>query len=163
MELALYNHMSPLFPKTNSLDISYSVLVSYFIGIFTGIFITLEYSTRYSVIKDTDTKGTNTMDTDTKETDTKETDTNDEDDEDYIPDEDDDEDDIEEIRNVIETLFIKKNNWNCFVSMNKIYKKVSMLYPEVTQHIIKEAMKMEPPYVTGTEHGKKGYRYIICV
>ena len=181
MDLALYNPMSPLFPTTNSLDISYSVLLSYLIGIFTGIFITLEYSTRYSeilysVTRDTETKDTQTMDTQTMDYETMDYDIkdiqaddydiNDEDQDDYFNEEyipDETEIEIEEIRNTIETLFIKKNDWNYFVSMNKIYKRVSVLYPDVSRSKIKEAMELEPPYVTGTEHGKKGYRYIMCV
>ena len=186
--LCIYN------PKTSnmfdSIDTNYYILMTYLIGIFTGILISFEYSAKYYEILYKVNKDQDADDSDNDESgdETNDESGDDSDDEDYKEESGDDSgeesnddsgeesgDDsknttkliheilVEQVRDTINTLYICTNDWSNFVSEYSICNRVQVLYPNISKNIIREAMNMEPKYTTGSQYNKKGYRYIMSV
>jgi len=90
----------------------------------------------------------------------------DQDDEDQNDDEyqDDDQDEnelkAETVRSTIDIIYIYTDKWDDFVSKKSIYLRLQKLYPTITKFMVKEAMNIEPRYITGSQHNTGGYRYI---
>jgi len=184
MNVTDYAPMTPYYSLFNftfmSKDPIYSIILAYFIGLYAGIFVSLEYVGNYNniiygLMAPNNNEHEDKDDEDKDDEDKKETVNEDianevsDDDSDYVPDESDSESesdndvDLEEIRDTINKLFVKTTKWSNFVSTKTIYTRIQALYPDVTKCIIKEAMNMEPTYITGSEHGKKGYRYMVAI
>lgn len=156
----------------------YAIILSYFIGMYAGIFLSIEYINKYNYIMyglmDSDTESDNTERDNTDNTYNTNDDDDDEDytEEDLKEDEDEDEkqeedDDTEftkmEIRDAIDTLYIKTGEWDNFVSTKSIYLRLQNLFPSITKFMVKEAMNIKPKYVTGTQYNIKGYRFITAI
>jgi hypothetical protein len=174
----------------------YSIILSYFIGIYAGIFLSIDYVHKYTYIMH------DLMDSDNEKQDDKESDENDDesdedkddedkDDEDQDDESDDDDQDDEdyteedlkqdeehdekqeeeddneftkmEIRDAIDKLYLKTEEWDNFISTKSIYLRLQKVYPSITKFMVKEAMHLKPKYITGTQHNTKGYRFISAV
>lgn len=187
----IYNHYNyvewlPNIVWTNPI---YSIILSYFIGMYAGIFMSVDYVHKYNYIMygvmDSDSNEDNDSNED-KETDECLEDDNEdddlkdneiEDDEDYTEEdlkqdeahdekqEEDDENEFTkmEIRDTIDNLYIKTDDWDNFVSTKSIYVRLQKLYPSITKFMVKEAMNNKPRHITGTQHNVKGYRFITPV
>ena len=155
-----------------TIDPNYAIIMVYFIGMFVGIMITIDYYKPNKLLNDLEHL---------KE------DIEDEDDEDYIPNEDDEEEDDEQeddedkddeqeyeeqeddedydlnketVRTTIDIIYIYTDKWEDFVSKKSIYLRLQKIYPTITKFMVKEAMNIEPRYITGSQHNTGGYRYI---
>jgi len=198
---SIYNHYNyvewlPNIVWTNPI---YSIILSYFIGMYAGIFMSVDYVHKYNYImygimeSDSDNDSDKNLDKDSnkdKETEDNESEDNESEDkdsdketDDEIDDEDyteedlkqdeyedekqDEEDENEftkmEIRDTIDKLYIKTDEWDNFVSTKSIYVRLQKLYPTITKFMVKEAMNVKPRYITGTQYNAKGYRFISVV
>jgi hypothetical protein len=154
------------------IDNNYAIIMVYFIGMFVGILITVDYykPIQHKFLNDNEEQE---QEDDEEEDDEEEDD--EDDDEDYDPNEEDEEyhpneeeseeedNDLkkETVRNTIDIIYVYTDEWSDFVSKKSIYLRLQKLYPTITKFMVKEAMNMEPRYISGTQHNTAGYRYII--
>ena len=208
---SIYNHYNyvewlPNIVWTNPI---YSIILSYFIGMYAGIFMSIEYVHKYNYVlygvmdsdsekdsdEDKETENNETEDNEPEDKETEECLKDDDNDDDQDDDLNDDESDNEskdedyteedlkqdeahddkqeeedeneftkmEIRDTIDNLYIKTDDWDNFVSTKSIYVRLQKLYPSITKFMVKEAMNVKPRYITGTQHNAKGYRFITPV
>lgn len=166
MSLCMYRPTTPYYGNLNilldnSIDANYYILISYFIGIFTGIFISFEYFntvTKEKEVQDSEDEKDedyNSSDSESSDSDSSESsDSSDSNNQEGI---------VLQVRDSIDTLYICTNDWANFVTEYSIFKRIQVLYPTITKQIINKAMSLEPNYTTGSQHNKKGYRYITAV
>jgi len=156
------------------IDSNCAIIMVYFIGMFVGILITIDYykplqnkllneqSQEYD-------KNEKQEDDDKKDDDKEDND----DEEDEEEDEGEEEDEVEEekeedendlkkekVRHTIDIIYVYTDEWSDFVSKKSIYLRLQKLYPTITKFMVKEAMNIEPRYISGTQHNTAGYRYI---
>ena len=165
------------------IDSNCAIIMVYFIGMFVGILITIDY---YKPLQNKllneqsqeHDKNEKQEDDDEKDNDEKDNDNDDDDDEDYDPNEEDEGEDEEEekeedevekdendlkkekVRHTIDIIYVYTDEWSDFVSKKSIYLRLQKLYPTITKFMVKEAMNIEPRYISGTQHNTAGYRYI---
>ena len=182
-----------------TIDTNYAIIIVYFIGMFVGIVITIDYykPLQHKLLNDHPygnyQEYVKNKIYDTKEDDEQEDkDDEDKDDEDYDPNQDDEQEDNEPedneqeddeqednepehdeqednevydlkketVRKTIDIIYVYTDVWTDFVSKKSIYLRLQNIYPTITKFMIKEAMNMEPRYITGTQYNTGGYRYI---
>jgi hypothetical protein len=184
--------VSPYISYTMYWDPIYAILISYFLGVYVGILIGIERNSDNKFnIKPDNSLSDNIQDDpiledpidedkeikeppikktrfeDIKESDD---DDSDDDDSDYVPTDSESESESEsdelakiEIRDTINKLYICTDMWEDYVSFSSIYKRIQILYPNITKFMLKESMNMDPRFITGTQFNKRGYRYIMAV
>jgi hypothetical protein len=168
-------------PQHKPMDTTYGMILIYLIGVYVGMLITTETKsppTKLKPINDIDlNKDEDDQDDEDYEDDDDEyQDYEDQDDEDQEHDEQEDEDQDDEdqendgqdenelkaetVRSTIDIIYIYTDKWDDFVSKKSIYLRLQKLYPTITKFMVKEAMNIEPRYITGSQHNTGGYRYI---
>ena len=163
--------------KSHMFDPIYYVLLAYFIGLYSGIFLSVDYVNKYFSILN---GFVCVNESDVNESDVNESNhdssNNDSSNNDELYDTSMPMDEVmthkftctntmskEDIRDTIDTLYISTNGWDDFVPLSSIYKRIQILYPNVSWFIVKDALNIEPNYITGTHHNTKGIRYIKAV
>ena len=161
--------VSPYISYNMYWDPIYAILISYFLGVYVGILIGIERNSDNKFNIKPDNSVSDSIEEDpiqedpiqepplkkTRFQDINDSDTKDDDDDsDYVPTESDSESDSE---------YICTDIWEDYVSFSSIYKRIQILYPNITKFMLKEAMNMDPRYITGTRFNKRGYRYIMAV
>jgi hypothetical protein len=181
--------VSPYISYTMYWDPIYSILISYFLGVYVGILIGIERNSdnKFNIKPDNSLSDNiqddpileDPIDEDkeikepsikkTRFEDIKESD-DDDSDSDYVPTDSESESESEsdelakiEIRDTINKLYICTDMWEDYVSFSSIYKRIQILYPNITKFMLKESMNMDPRFITGTQFNKRGYRYIMAV
>ncbi len=181
--------VSPYISYNMYWDPIYAILISYFLGVYVGILIGIERNSdnKFNIKPDNSLSDSIIEDPifqdpiqedpiqepplkKTRFEDTPNVVDDDDDDSDYVPSESESESDSEsdelakiELRDTINKLYICTDIWEDYVSFSSIYKRIQILYPNITKFMLKEAMNMDPRFITGTQFNKRGYRYIMAV
>ncbi len=170
-------------PQHKPMDTTYGMILIYLIGVYVGMLITTETKSPPTKLKpindidlnkdeddqsdeDQDDEDYEDQEHDEQDQEHDEQDDEDQDNEDQNDDEyqDDDQDEnelkAETVRSTIDIIYIYTDKWDDFVSKKSIYLRLQKLYPTITKFMVKEAMNIEPRYITGSQHNTGGYRYI---